>query len=536
MKGRVIFTALLALVFCFTAVFPISAAQQPTAKELMLTALKNFDLGVDKGFYEKSWGEANLEVAKFEGSLQEQLGDFAGAKIKLITQLDDAKNAIRLGYNTDIKSKVTEGELYIIDDKVILTKDIFNLMQDLGFNPLENSEFMLSELPEYLYAADPQLKTVWEQMATYQNQQLPDEYMELLLFVVEAIPEKYFNLSTTKATIQLDQDGLVDTIVNLLTKMTKESDRVAEILISTNQYSFKQMGLDPAEMKQEIASQLASMTVPTREEIMVIASLIEVRDFTFEYSLLPGGPKKFNVDLGFNAPDNSVQGAFKIAVDAQGKQGNLEGAYRITGNYNDLNGPAVDVALASKYRYTETVYHSDLNASVTVKDNKTGELLLDLGLVGDSVSEVDKDLVLNVPVLTSNNSMDMTDLISTLGPSITPEQPGELGLNLVVNGVNLEAKPKIASQGEMMLPARAVLEQLGYQVEWIEPDEIQVASEDIVISLFIKQTGFTVNGAEKSLTVAPYTEAGRAMVPLSFIISELDVRLEFVERYMVLTN
>ena len=116
------------------------------------------------------------------------------------------------------------------------------------------------------------------------------------------------------------------------------------------------------------------------------------------------------------------------------------------------------------------------------------------------------------------------------------EPPGELGLNLVVNGVNIGEKPKLASQGEMMLPARAVLEQLGYEIEWVEPDEIQVMSEDQVISLFIKQTSFTVNGAEKNLTVAPYTEEGRAMVPLSFVISEMDVKLEFVERNMVLTN
>ena len=534
MKGRVFFTALLTLVFCLTAVFPLSAAQQPTAKELMLVAIKNFDLGVDKGFYEKSSGEANLEVTRFGGSLQAQLGDYTGAKINLITQLDDSKNAMRLSYDMDIKGTLADGDIYLVDDKVILTKDILFLLQDFGANPLESSKVSLSEVPEYLYAADPQLKTVWEQMATYQNQQLPEEYIELLLFMVEAIPEEYFTLTTTKATIQLDQEGLVDTIINLLTKMTNESDRVAEILVSTNQYSFEQMGLDPAEMKQEMASQLANMTMPTRDEIMVITNFVEVKDFTFEYSLLPGGPKKFNLDIGFNAPDGSVTGAFKMAVDAQGKQGNLEGAYRISGNYNDINGPAIDLALDNKYRYTDTVYHSDLIATVAVKDNKTGELLLDLGLVGDSVSEVDSDLILNVPELTPNNSMDITDLIPTSGAIAEP--PGELGLNLVVNGVNIGEKPKLASQGEMMLPARAVLEQLGYEIEWVEPDEIQVMSEDQVISLFIKQTSFTVNGAEKNLTVAPYTEEGRAMVPLSFVISEMDVKLEFVERNMVLTN
>lgn len=536
LKGRVLFTALLILVFCLTAVFPVGAVQ-PTAKDLVLVAIKNFDLGINKGFYEKSTGEANLEVTRFSGSLQEKLGDYSGAKIRFVTQLDDSNKAIKLSYDTDIKGVAHDGDIYLIDDKVILTKDIFNLLQEFGFDPFENRNVSLAEAPEYLYLVDPQFKAVWEQMASYQSQQLPEEYIELLLFMVEAIPDEYFTLSPSKVTIQLDQDGFEETIVNLLTKMKNESDRFAEIIISGNQYSFEQMGIDPAEMKREMASGMENMTVPTREEIRAITSLIEVKDFTFEHSLLPGGPKRFNVDIGFNAPDSSVNGSFNIAVDVAGKQDNLEGSYRMAGKYNDINGPKIDIAYDSKFSYADTVAHSDMIVNVTARDNTTGELMLDLGLVSDSVSRINTSLVLNVPELTSNNSLDITEFIPTPGTSVTVEQPAELNLNLVVNGVNIEAKPGIGKQGELAVPARAVLEQLGYQVEWVEPNEIQVTSDDKAISLFVNQNSLTVNGEEKrSLTTSPYLEAGNAMVPLSFITDQLGAKLDFVERNIVITN
>ncbi|MCG8402619.1 MAG: hypothetical protein MJA84_13680 [Firmicutes bacterium] len=410
-KKRVLLTAFLAMVFCLTAVFSIGAAQQPTAKDLVLAAIKNFNIGVDKGFYENSKSETNLEVTKFGGSLQEEYGDYSGDTVKLIAELDDS-STLKLSYDTDIKGVVADGDIYLTEDKIIFTKDLFYLLQELGFDLFENSPTSLAEAPEYLYMTEPQLKAVWEQMAFYQKQQLPAEYTELLLFMVEAIPDQYFNLSATKVTIQLDEDGLVDTVVSLLTKANNESERLAEIFVSMNQHNFEKMEVDPAEMKQEMASGLETMTVPTREEIQVITNFIEVKDFTYEHSLLPGGPKKFNLDIDFGHPNGSVDGAFNIVVDTLGKEGDLEGSYSVAGKYNSIEGPAVVVELDSEYSYAETVYHSDTIFNVTAKDNITGELMLDLGIVSDSVSEVDTGLKLKVPELNSNNSLDIIGLFS----------------------------------------------------------------------------------------------------------------------------
>ena len=421
-KKRVFLTALLTMVFCLAAVFSLGAAQQPTAKDLVLAAIKNLNLGIDKGFYENSKSETNLEVSKFGGSLQERYGDYSGDTVNLIAKLDDSNAAIKLSYNTDIKGIVADGDIYLAEDKIIFTKDLFYLLQELGFDLFENSPTSLAEAPEYLYMADPQLKTVWEQMAFYQKQQLPAEYTDLLLFMVEAIPDQYFNLSASKVTIQLDQDGLVDTVISLLTKANNESERLAEIFISMNQHVLVQMEVDPAEAKREMASGLETMTVPTREEIQAITNFIEVKDLTYEHSLIPGGPKKFNLDMGFGDPNGPVDGAFNIAIDAMGKEGNLEGSYHMAGNYNGIDGPAVDVTLDSEYSYAETVSRSDTIFNVTAKDNSTGELMLDLGIVSDSVGEVDTGLKLNVPELTPDNSLDITELLTDSKSTTTNDE------------------------------------------------------------------------------------------------------------------
>lgn len=528
---------MLTLIFCLTAVFPV-AAVQPTAKDLVLTAINNFNLGINEGFYQKSRAEGTLELTRFGGSLTESIGDYSGAKLKYAAIMDDSRNAIKLSYDTAIKGIVRKGDIYLQDDKVILTKDFFLLLQDFGVDAFANSSTSLAAVPEYLYLDNPQLQldAVWQQMSSYQNGQLPEEYTELLAFLVEAIPDDCFSLSTSKVTLRLDQDGLVDTIVNLITKVKTESERVADILISLNQYAYQQLGMDPAEMKQEMAAGMESITVPSREQIEAITSFVEVNDFTCEYSLLPGGPKTLNVDIGFKAPDGSADGVFAIAVNVAGKKDNLKGSYGIDGQLNIVNGPNIEIACNSNFSYTATAALSDTSIDLAARDNSTGKLLLDLGMVDNSVTRIATNLDLDIPKLTANNSLDISELIPTPGVSVEVVRPVAPDFNLVVNGTAIEAKPGIGSQGELTLPARAVLEQLGYQVQWVQPNELRLLNSEQTICLYIDQINYTVNNVAKTLSAPPCMEAGTAMIPLSFINSELGAEIDFIDRSLVITN
>lgn len=532
-----VLTVLLILVFCFTAVLPV-AAVQPTAKDLVLTAINNFNLGIHEGFYQKSQAEGTLKITRFGGSLTEAIGDYSGAKLKYATIMDDSQNAIKLSFSTDIKGIVHKGDIFLQDNKVIFSKDFFLLLQDFGVDVFANSSAPLADMPEYLYIEDQQLEPFWQQLSSYQNGRLPEEYTELLAFLVEAIPDDCFSLSAGKVTLRLDRDDFVNTIVNLITKVKTESERVADILINLNRYAYEQLGMDPAEMKQKMAAGMKNITVPSREQIEAIISFVEVNDFTCEYSLLPGGPKTLNVDLAFKAPDSSLDGTFAIVLDVAGKKDNLKGSYSIDGQLNIVSGPNIEIACNSNFSYTATVALADTNIDVTARDNSSGKLLLDLGIVDNSVARIATSLDLGIPELTADNSLDISDLIPTPGVStsvsvVWPEGPD---LGLVVNGVALEVKPGIGSQGELTLPARAVLEQLGYQVQWVQPNEIRVLSDEQRLSLFIGQNNYTVNDVERTLPTAPYMEAGTAMLPLSFISSELGAKIDFVEQSLVITN
>lgn len=536
LRGRVLFTALLTLVFCVTAVFPV-AAVPPSAKDLVLAAVNNFDLGMNEGFYKKSTGEGTLEVTRFEGSLKETVGDYTGAALRYSAQMDDSRNAIKISYDLNAKDIVRAGDIYLYEDKLILTKDFFLLLQDFGVDVFQDSGVSLEEVPAYLYLADPQLETTWEQLADYQEGKLPAEFTELLAFFVKAVPDECFRLSPTKVTMEIDQDGLVDTIVNLLTNVKNESEWVAETLLGANEYTFEQMGMDPEEAKREMAAQLRNMTVPSREEVAAVMSLVEVRDFSFEYSLLPGGPKNFNMDLGFAAPDGSISGSLAFAVDAAGMKDDLKGTYRLAAGFSAADGPNIAVVYDGAYNYTDTVAIAKGSIDVTAKDNATGELLLDLGLADSSVTEVDPDLVLSVPELTAKNSLDISELIPAGGVTIEEvNRETEFIRDVVVNGVTIEGKSKMGKDGQIVVPARAVLEQMGYQVEWVSPDKLRVISDPWEFTLFMNKNTYLVGDLEKELYSPPYLEAGKALIPLGFLASEEVGAVIDLSDSLVITN
>ncbi|WP_066634048.1 copper amine oxidase N-terminal domain-containing protein [Desulfolucanica intricata] len=527
MKKKNLLIVAIALLFCFSIVFATGAAQ-PAAKDLVLAKIKDFKFEVDKGFYEKSLDESHFTITKFDGSVKNNLGDYAGTKIDLLSYMDIPNNTIKIDYVTNIKGQAHKGEVYLAGDKIILTKDILNLLKELGLDVFKDNP-VLEQSPQYLYIADAQLKSIWEQIAGYQNQQLPEEYKELLLFLVEAIPDKYFSISPGKVTLKLDQEGLVDVAANLLEKVKNEPERVADILVGLNKYNTSLAGApSPEEMKNQIISGIKSTTFPTREELQIISNFVEIKDFIYEASLLPGGAKKFNMDINIKTPGNTAGGQFLVTVNSKGNQDNLEGSFIIKGNYTDPKGPEFALDISSKYNYRGPIANAGTNVFVKAKDNATGELLLDLGVIGNSVTKVDNSLVLNAPELTADNSLDITTLIRNAGAA-----NGELNLIVNDNNIDTPAKPSV-KEGQMMLPLRAVAEALGYEVQWIDPNEVRITGGDNLIILLINEKSYQVNGVEKTIDIPAYLNEGFTMAPISFISTELGAKVEFASGAVII--
>ncbi|MDD4238805.1 MAG: hypothetical protein PHT62_09665, partial [Desulfotomaculaceae bacterium] len=159
MKRKILLYVVLALVLCFSVVFATNA-EQPTAKDLILLSIKNFDLGVNKGFYEKSQDVTNVKITEFDGSLTKDLGQVKGASSDLVSQLDASNNVIKISYTTDISGNTHSGNIYLKDDKVILTKDIFFLLKELGLDVFKDNPDLLEQSHEYYYLSDEQLKSI----------------------------------------------------------------------------------------------------------------------------------------------------------------------------------------------------------------------------------------------------------------------------------------------------------------------------------------------------------------------------------------
>lgn len=516
-----IFNVMLALVLCFTVAFAAEAAQ-PTAKDVLIENIENFNLGVSKDYYEKSQDETTINITRFDGSLVKELVSLKGASIDLLTQMDATNNAIKISYSTDIQGNDHNGDIYLKDDKVILTRDFFALLKEFGFDAFKDNPALLEQSHEYLYLSNEQLKSVWEQMSSYQNQQLPEEYKELLLFLVEAIPDQYFNQSGDKITLQLDQDGVAEFIYNLLAKVKAEKERAADIIVDLNKYSYQQIGTTPEQMKQEIISGIDSIPTIPLEQIKLFKNFVDIKDFTYEASLSPGGPRNFNINLGFKAPDGSMNGQFVIVYQGTGIADNLQGSYNFLVDFNAQNGPQFNFALDCLFNYEGEAAYADTTFKVAAKDNSTGEILIDLGATAKSTTKVDQSLVVNAPVLNDTNSTDITSLIPDPAQDMpVPPVGGEIG-QIVVNGnVLTTGVPfSVKDNGDTMVPARAVLEALGCEVKWIKPNEMQVTTGDKTISVFINENSYKVNGVDKTLNVPAYLEAGYTMIPVSFIAGE----------------
>lgn len=531
MKRKTLLCMALTLVLCFSVVFVTSAAQT-SAKDLILAGIKNFDPGVNKAFYEKSQDVTNIKISEFDGSLTKDAGPVKGASIDLISQLDAANNTIKISYTTDLTGNRNSGSIYLHDDKVIFTKDLFFLLKEFGLDLFKDHPELLEQNYEYLYVADKQLKSVWEQMAGYQNQQLPEEYKEILLFLVEAIPDQYFSLSNGKVTLALDQNGLEDSIYNLLVKIKAEKERAADIVINLNKGNFEQMGIAPAQMKQEIITSIDTMPVITPEEIKLISSFLEVKDLTYEAAVLPGGAKSFNMDLGFKIPDDSVEGQFAVVVESIGAKDDLEVAYSASGSFNAPNGPKVDFLLDSLTDYKAEAAYEDTTFKAVAIDNTTGELLLNFGATAKSSTKVEHNLRIDVPSLNDANSIDITYLL-TPDSTVTGDE-----LILVINGNSLEAEvnPSFNHHGEIMVPARAVAEALGCEVAWHAPDKVQITTGDKTIFVFINQANYQVNGVEKTLSAPAFLEKDYTMLPGSFFVEELEANVEIVYGTVVITK
>ncbi|MHB8985197.1 MAG: copper amine oxidase N-terminal domain-containing protein [Eubacteriales bacterium] len=526
MKKPKIRLLLLCLALCFVVTYAASAATVPLAKELLISKLRSTDYAQNRALYETSSGTASYEIKALKGlavSLSEPLATLQGAKLLFDIKNDTPEKKIQADYYLTYNAENYKGNIFIDGSKIIFSTEIFQLIKK--FNP-EFSVGGAKELPQYLYISDEMFAKMWDTVIKNQGQSVPPELKELLVFAIEAVPDKYFTtaLAGQKVRFSLDQQGSMDVMYSILEKVKNEKERFATLAADV------MVTYDPTKSKEDLKEEILKSieesinngTFPERpaEAAQLPGSneKFNIEEITCELPLSTQGQGKFTmaVNLG-NSPDPTgrleVEATFNTGLDKSG------GTYTASLNMLDVNKKLkVDGQISGEYTIAKESANSKVTFTVNAGDTDGTATLLDLVLLANSDQKVDQDVQINVPVLTESNSMDISLIVQ--GP---PE------LKVVVDGkkVNFDVKPFI-QDGRTMVPLRNLAETLGFDVKWIEPDQIYISRGDAVINMFVGRQTYLVNGVEKQLDVPPFIKDGkRTVVPVRFVAQELGCQVTY---------
>lgn len=529
MKGKHLFFLALALFVCFNLVFTASA-QALTPQETIINQIKDFDWGYDSGFYNKVSGSANFKVNRLAGSLLKGLDglDLNGSTFKYDTKVDTPNQKAALDFELEYKGKTYQGQIFLDKDCIILGPDILEMVQELA---PETKDMDFSRFPQYIYLQDKQLAGIWKSLMQYRDQQMPAEFKDLMLFVFEAVPGKYFTVSPGKITLQLDQDGFEDVVYNLIEKVKNERDRFAGILVGMATLSDPTGAMgSPEKMRKELISDIeksmADGSFPSREQIHGMAKFIQVKDFRYEISMMPGGPKQFKAVFDLQEA-SGIAGQIEINSNATGGKGNLKGGY----NFKvDLTSPDKKTRINGSIACDFVVQGGKADSRVAVtagaRNVATGEVMLDLSLAGESSEKVDPGVKIDIPELTASNSLNISELNK---PSTHNT------ITILINGKPLRTSTALyLDGGRTMVPLRDVATALNCRVEWLEPNEVRITRGDKVVAVRIGEVGYTVNGETKEMDVVPIIRDGRTFVPVRFVATGLGFEVNPVGDFHVI--
>ncbi|HBX23213.1 MAG TPA: hypothetical protein DEF34_06245 [Desulfotomaculum sp.] len=542
MKRKTLLISVLAIILCFSFTFATLAATT-SPKDLVLTGIDNMDLDFSQKFYNQSSGNITYTVNRFGGNSLKEVSIPGGTTLDCDFKLDvpGKKSAIdlKLKYN----NQTYPGQMFLSDDKLIFTKSFLTAIKELA---PQSDIGDLSQYPEYLYFSTPMMTQVWTTMLDYPNAKITEETKDLIKFFVEAIPAEYFSTSGGTITLELDQDGFVDTIYAILQKVKNEKTRFAEIMVTlaTTYDTTGTMG-DPQQMKAEIIKGIDdavnSGTWPTKEQLQMINSFIQVKQFKYQSSIIPGGQRNFDAVIALQPEIGS--GQMDITSESKGKTDNLTGIYKFKLSFTEPGGTSVNGALEVGVKASDNTITQDLDFYATAK-KATGEVEFDVAISGQSTQQVEDGMVINVPALTSSNSLNIEEYMNTsigvIGGSSGPttvEVVSRRNTPIFVNHrvVATDAEP-FMQNGRMMVPVRFVSESLNAKVRWIDPNVIRITRGDQVISMFAGETSYILDGQQTQMDTVPVVKDGRTFVPVRFVAEALNCDVNYTDNKVYINS
>jgi len=221
MKNTRYFLLALTVIVCFGVVFSASAADQLTAKQIMLNRLQSADFVPIGDINKTSTGTAYYQVKTLSGALATSfapVAKMAGADLKMDYKLDSPENKMSLSYNVNYDNNKYNGSIFIDNGKLILTTDILSLLNKIQSGTIPEGKALLP----YAYTSNQGMSSMWGNIN--KGQYIQPELKNLMVFFVEAVPDKYFSVSLKdqKISFNLDQAGFEDVTLAVLNKVANE--------------------------------------------------------------------------------------------------------------------------------------------------------------------------------------------------------------------------------------------------------------------------------------------------------------------------
>jgi hypothetical protein len=530
MKNTKYLMAAVVILVCFGVVFSANAASELTAKQIMLDRLESAEFIPTGDINKTSSGTAYYQVKTLNGMLASSfapVAKMAGADLKMDYKLDSPENKMELHYFVNYDGGQYYGSMFIDEGRMILTTEILSLLNNLNAGIVPEGKV----LPPYAYTSDQSIPAMWGNFN--RGQYIPPEFKELMIFFVEAIPEEYFSVSMADQQIVfiLDQEGFEAVTLAVLNKVADERERFASIVESY----FASAGGQPeaaAMMKKELLAGIeksindGSYPDTLAEVQKMMAGIMVMKELRYEASILSPGQNSMNMimDIG-GGPDFS--GQVVIKSDFTSGKDLLEGTYSI-----DVKAIAsteqmiMSGLITGEFNQTATSSKSHDTFKLNIKNQGSGAAMLDLLIEGDADAKADQNVQVTIPVLTAANSIELEKLMENT--NTTKSNTPVVNLNGVPVAFDVDPyMVQVEGGSRTLVPLRSLAEALGFEVGWVEPDQINIMRGGSVINMYINKPGYMVDGVEKQLDAPPFIMGSRTMVPLRFIAEELGCTVQY---------
>lgn len=518
----------LTLIICFGVVFTTSATAQLTAKQMLIDRLQSDDFIPAGDINKTSSGTAYYQIKALSGALAatDPVAKLAGADLIMDYKLDTPDNKMEINYTVNYDGSKYSGGMFMDNGRFIMTTEFLSLLNSMQRGIIPEGE----KLPPYVYMDNQAYNTMWRNLNS--GQYIPPELKELMVFFIEAVPEKYFTVSLVdqQVSFALDQNGLEDVTLAILNKVANERDRFASLVadyiaMSGGQQQAADMIKD--ELLKSIEQGLNDGSYPdTAAEVKnMMAGIVELKELKYQASIISPGQNSFTMTLGLGGGPE-FNGQVVVKSDFTSGKDLLSGTYSVD---IKANAGRQNVTGLIQGEFNQTGISSEGNDTIklNVQDNSTGTSMLDLLIEGYAEAVVDPDVQVNIPVLTSGNSLDLMEMMENTVTPVAPSTP-----IIILNGspIAFDVDPYIAqveNGSRILVPLRNLAEALGCEVDWVEPDQINIVQGGNIINMFVNKTRYLVNGEEKQLDASPFIMGDRTMVPLRFVAEELGCSVEY---------